>query len=99
MDEELETVILTDDEGNEIEFKQIASIVFGEDEHYVILQPVEIPEGLTEDDAFVFDVKFTSDTEGSLFLVEDDEIIDKVFAEYNRLLDEEEAEIAENEGN
>lgn len=89
-DEELETVVLTDENGNDVEFSQVASIVLPGDRHYAILQPVELLEGMGEDEAFVFEVKFNGDKDASLTIVDDDKVVDEVFKEYNRLLDEEE---------
>ena len=47
-------------------------------------------EGMGEDEAFVFEVKFNGDKDASLTIVDDDKVVDEVFKEYNRLLDEEE---------
>ena len=84
-DEESIITLLTA-EGEEIEFVEIARIVHN-DKFYAILQPVKLLEGMEEDEALVFEVT-KKEEENDLFnVVLDDEIIDAVFAEYNRLLD------------
>ena len=54
-----------------------------------VLQPVELLEGMSEDEALVF--KVSKDEQGNdNFEIElDDAVIDAVFAEYQKLLNEE----------
>ncbi len=90
-DEELETasddiVTLLSADGEEIDFVEIAGIAH-KGAFYAILQPVEIPEGMEEDEALVFKVSRGEGGEDKFEIVLDDEIIDAVFEEYNRLLD------------
>ena len=94
MDQEFEIqeeiLTLVTENGEEVDFIQIAGIEY-EDRFFIILQPVELLEGMGEDEALVFEV--IEAEEGNKFeIVMDDDIIDAVFEEYNRLLDEEEAE-------
>ena len=94
MDQEFEIqeeiITLVTENGEEVDFIEIAGIELGES-FYVILQPVELLEGMGEDEALVFEI--VENEEGNKFeIVMDDETIDAVFEEYNRLLDEEEAE-------
>ena len=85
-------VVLQGADGEEIEFEEIASIVYN-DGYYKVMKPVEMPEGMSEDEALVFAV--TEEEEGLRYsLVLEDEIIDGVFAEYNALVDEAEAKQA-----
>ena len=85
-------VLLQGADGEEIEFEEIASIVYN-DGYYKILQPVELPEGMEDDESLVFEV--IEEEEGLRYsLVLDDEVIDGVFAEYNALVDEAEAQQA-----
>ena len=85
-------VLLQGADGEEIEFEEIASIVYN-DGYYKILQPLELPEGMEDDEALVFEV--IEEEEGLRYsLVLDDEVIDGVFAEYNALVDEAEAQQA-----
>jgi hypothetical protein len=86
-EQEDDIVTLTSPDGEEIDFVEIAGIKL-ENGFYAILQPVELLEGMGEDEALVFAVTKTEDGEDSFSIELDDEIIDAVFAEYNRLLDE-----------
>lgn len=71
--------------GEEIDFVEIAGIAH-EGKFYVILQPVELLEGMSDDEALVFEV--TSNGEDANYsIVLDDDIIDAVFAEYEKLLE------------
>ena len=81
-------VTLLDKDGNEVDMVQIAGINY-RGKFYAILQPVELLEGMDDDEALVF--KVTRDRNGDdQFEIElNDDIIDAVFEEYNRLLDEE----------
>jgi len=85
LDDEL--VVLRDSEGNEIEFIEIAGIKL-RDSFYVILQPVELFDGMNEDEAIVFEYTKVDGVEDNYKFVDEDEIIDEVFEEYNRLLAE-----------
>ncbi len=80
-------VTLRNASGEEIDFVEIAGIQI-DDYFYAILQPVELLEGMADDEALVF--KVTVDEEGNdkFEIVLDDDIIDAVFKEYNALLDE-----------
>ena len=86
-EQEDDIVTLTSPDGEEIDFVEIAGIKL-ESGFYAILQPVELLEGMSEDEALVFAVTKTADGEDSFSIELDDDIIDAVFAEYNRLLDE-----------
>ena len=81
-----DTVVLQTPDGEEVEFVEIAGIAH-KGEFYAILQPVELLDGMEEDEALVF--KVTRDEEGNdHFQIElDDDIITAVFEEYERLLE------------
>ena len=79
------TVTLVTEEGEEVDFDVIASISHNE-KLYFIMQPIELLDDMTEDDALVFEVTPVNDEEDSFSLVTDDAIIDAVFAEYEKLL-------------
>ena len=82
-----ENIVLFDEDGESTEFEQIAVIPMNE-KVYCILRPVDMPD-LDEDEAFVFAI-VEDDEDGSLDLVEDEDIIDEVFELYYSLLDDEE---------
>lgn len=79
-------VTLTNANGEEIDFVEIAGIAH-KGEFYAILQPVELLPGMAEDEAIVFHVARTEEGEDKFEVVLDDDIINAVFLEYNKLLD------------
>ena len=79
------TVTLVTDQGEEVDFDVIASITLNE-KLYFIMQPIELLDGMTEEDALVFEVTPVNDEEDKFDIVTDDKIIDAVFAEYDKLL-------------
>ena len=92
--DEDDIVTLVSSEGEEIDFVEIAGIAY-QGSFYAILQPVELLEGMEEDEALVFKVTKGKDGEDKFEIELDDAIIDAVFDEYNKLLDE--ADTAEGE--
>ena len=87
--EEYDDIItLTSENNEEIEFVNIAQIVC-QSKIYAILQPVELLDGMDEDEAFVFEVKTDEEGQNSYTIVTDDEIVDEVFSRYNQLSEEE----------
>ena len=86
IEEDDDIVTLLSATGEEIDFVEIAGIAY-KGHFYAILQPVELLPGMDNDEALVFEVSRT-DGNDRFDIVLDDEIIDAVFAEYGRLLDE-----------
>lgn len=84
--EDDDIVTLRTADGNEVDFIEIAGIAYNEN-FYAILQPVELLEGMADDEALVFKVSRTENGEDKFEIELDDEIIEAVFLEYNRLLD------------
>ena len=85
-----EVFLLTNDRGERVGFRPVATVPFGE-ETYMILQPVTPMEGADEGDAFVFSVSQVDgdqaeDSGSYLSMVTDDDIIDAVFALYEQSL-------------
>lgn len=85
--EDDDIVTLLSANGEEIDFVEIAGIAY-RGNFYAILQPVELLEGMEEDEALVFKVSRNTDGTDKFEIELNDEIIDAVFAEYNKLLDE-----------
>ena len=81
-----ENIVLANEEGEEVEFEQIATIPLG-DNVYCILRPINM-DGIAEDEAFVFELKESDNDAENLQVVTDDETCAKVFDEYYRLCDE-----------
>ena len=92
LDEEYadDIVTLMTESGEEVDFVEIAGINH-KGKFYAILQPVELLDGMEDDEALVFEVVRNADGSDGFNVVLDDEIIDAVFEEYNRLLEEAEA--------
>ena len=84
-------ITLRSADGEDVDFVEIAGIAH-EGKFYAILQPVELLEGMADDEALVFLV--TTDENGNdKFEIElNEDVIDAVFKEYNRLLDDVEEE-------
>jgi len=80
-------ITLTTDSGEDVDFVEIAGISYG-GKFYAILQPVELIDGMDEDEALVFKVTRGTDGNDQFSIEMDEDIIDGVFREYNRLLDE-----------
>ncbi len=89
-----DAIVLMNENGEEIAFEQIALIPMTE-KVYAILKPIIPIEGLGEDEGLVFSIETNAEGMEYLSLVLDDDIIDKVFAIYDELV--EEAENEENE--
>ncbi|MDD5933075.1 MAG: DUF1292 domain-containing protein [bacterium] len=87
--EEYDDIItLTSENNEEIDFVNIVQIVY-QSKIYAILQPVELLDGMDEDEALVFEVETDEEGQNSYTIVTDDEIVDEVFSRYNHLLEEE----------
>ena len=86
-----DVVTLLSANGEEIDFVEIAGIAYS-GAFYAILQPVELLDGMDDDEALVFKVTRGKDGEDKFEIELDDSVIDAVFAEYNKLLDEANAE-------
>ena len=82
-------IVLNSADGEEVEFVEIAGIAHAGN-FYAILQPVELLEGMDDDEALVFKVTKDSDGNDNFEIELDDEVLDAVFSEYNRLLDDQE---------
>ncbi len=84
-DDDIITLLSAD--GEEIDFVEIAGIAY-KGAFYAILQPVELLDGMDDDEALVFKVTRGKDGEDKFEIELEDSVIDAVFAEYNKLLDE-----------
>lgn len=82
-----DNIVLHNEKGQAVEFEQIAVIPLHGEALYVILRPVVTLPGLAEDEALVFAI-VSEYGEEVLKLVEEDAVIDEVFAEYYELLRE-----------
>jgi len=87
VDEDDDIVTLITEEGKEIDFIEIAGIAY-RGNFYAVLQPVELLEGMDEDEALVFKVTKGEDGQDNFEIELDDAVIDAVFVEYQKLLNE-----------
>jgi len=86
-DQTVDVVTLYTDDGEEMDFEELADIPF-EGNLYAVMQPAVLPEDMNEDEAFVFKMTELEDGSFSFQLETDDRIIDAVFEEYNKSLEE-----------
>lgn len=97
MDKELEKEVLQEEDddivtlrsanGEDIDFVEIAGIAH-KGKFYAILQPVNLLEGMNDDEALVFKVSRSENGEDKFEIELDEDIIDAVFQEYNKLYEE-----------
>jgi uncharacterized protein YrzB (UPF0473 family) len=80
-----DTIILFNENGEEMAFEQIAVIPLSE-KVYVILRPIKPMEGLGEDEGLVFSIEQNENNEDYLMLTVDEDIIDAVFTVYDALV-------------
>ena len=86
-DDNTDNLILFDENNRETEFEQIAVIPLDE-RIYAIPKPVTEVVGVNDDEALVFVIEEIDD-EDCLVIVDDQKIVDEVFDEYYKLLEEE----------
>ena len=79
-------ITLMSENGEEIDFIEVAGIAYGGD-FYEILQPVQLLEGMAEDEALVFKIEQDEDGNDKLTIILDDDTIEAVFNEYYKLYD------------
>ncbi len=81
-----DSITLYDEQDRATEFDQVAVIPLYE-KIYVILKPITKIAGVGDDEALVFVIEEIED-EDTLVLVDSEGIVDAVFGEYYKLLDE-----------
>ena len=79
-----DNIVLYNDKDEPVEFEQIAIIPL-DGINYAILQPAKKLEGMQDDEAFAFEVVEDEENGDTLQLVEDDDLIDRIFEEYKDL--------------
>ncbi len=85
-EEDDDIVTLISENGEEIKFIEIAGIAH-KGKFYSILQPVELLDGMAEDEALVFKVSRDENGQDKFDVELDDDIINAVFEKYNELYD------------
>ena len=82
-----ENIVLYNADDEAVEFEQIAIVPIGEND-YAILKPVEALEGMSDDEAMVFELQENEEGERQLVMVQEEDVIDKVFDIYEKLFEE-----------
>ena len=92
-------VILTDEDGKEHTF-EVVDVIEVQGKEYAILAPAEDEEEELDPsgEAMIFRIDHDGDGEQVLVEIEDDEEWERVAAEYDRLVDEEDDEAFEDDG-
>jgi uncharacterized protein YrzB (UPF0473 family) len=86
-----DVIILTDEEGQEYEF-QLIDVIEVDELRYAVLFPLNEDES-SEDEALIMRLEADEETGEDLLVdIEDDDEWEKVVAEWERLLEEEEAD-------
>lgn len=87
-----EIVELTTDDGKKLKFYFVGTIDY-KGKEYSAFEPAEEIEGLSEDDLVIFEVAKGDEESADLIPVEDEKLLDEVFEEFCKALDEDEEEI------
>ena len=89
--EDDDIVELIDDEGNTIKFIHVATVDY-KNEWYAFFSPTEEVDGIDTDEVVIFRVDSDKDGKDIFSPVEDEKLLDEVYNEYLKMLDEEEQE-------
>lgn len=87
-EESNDIIELVNDEGEKAKFLHLASLQY-EGKWYAIFEAAEEIEGIEDDEVVIFEVKDGDNGEEVLSTVDDDDILDAVFAEFERMMEEE----------
>lgn len=85
--EEPDIVELTDENGKVMKFYHIGTIEF-KSAYYAAFQPAEEIDGVEEDELIIFEVADGEDDESELLPIEDQDLLDEVYEEFCRVLEE-----------
>ena len=85
---EEDIIQLVNEDGETVDFYHVATIEY-EDNWYVFFEPAEELADIDEGEVVIFKLETDEDGEDLFVPIEDDELLDKVFEEYNRLMEEE----------
>ena len=82
-----EIVELTDESGKKMKFYHVGTIEF-KNAYYAAFQPAEEIEGVDDDELIIFEVADGEGEESELLPIEDQDLLDDVYEEFCRVLDE-----------
>jgi len=80
-------IVLTDDEGNELECEYLDTVNY-KDKNYVVLYPLDQDE--EDGDVIIFELVEADDGSEEYITVDDEALLDEVFEEYMRITELEE---------
>ena len=84
-----DVVILTADDGRELKFYFVGTIEY-KGKNYSAFEPAEQMEGIEDDDLIIFELSGDDEKTAELLPVEDEALLDEVFEEFCRVLEEDE---------
>ena len=90
-DYEDEIVELTTDDGKKLKFFFVGTIEY-KGKNYSAFEPAEEIEGISEDDLIIFELSGDDEETADLLPVEDEKLLDEVFEEFCKALEEDEEE-------
>lgn len=88
---EEDIVELTTDDGKKLKFYFVGTIEY-KGKNYSAFEPAEEIEGISEDDLIIFELSGDDEETADLLPIEDEKLLDEVFEEFCKVLDEEEEE-------
>ena len=89
-EEDDEIVELVDDSGRTMKFYHLATMPYKE-QWYVFFQPAEPIEGTSEEEVVIFRIEDKEGEKDTLLPVEDEALLEEVYEEFCRVMEEEEA--------
>ncbi len=84
-----DTVILTTDDGKKLKFYFVGTIEY-KGKNYSAFEPAEQMEGIEDDDLIIFELSGDDEETADLLPIEDEKLLDEVFEEFCRVLEEDE---------
>ena len=88
-DHDDDIVELTTDDGKKLKFYFVGTIEY-KGKNYSAFEPAEQMEGIEDDDLIIFELAGDDEETCDLLPVEDEALLDEVFEEFCRILEEEE---------
>ena len=88
MEEECDIITLVDMDGKDVDFYHVATIDY-KDKWYIFLQPVELIDGIAEDEVIIYELGVDEDGDDKFIPIEDENLLNEVFNEYLKEAEEE----------
>ena len=84
-----EIVELTTEDGKKLKFYFVGTIEY-KGKNYSAFEPAEQIDGIEDDDLIIFELSGDDEETADLLPVEDDDLLDEIFNEFCRILEEDE---------